>query len=374
MKGSLSKININSGTVVLSAILLSGLFLRLHNLGGQSLWLDEVLSVKYANLNMSQIFLLHDTSPPIYYILLHWWTHLFGISEASVRFPSVICGFLSILMMYKIGKRLFDANTGQIGALLMAFSVFHIQYSQEARTYSLSVLLTILSMYYFIKLLDGMNGRVLAGYVTYSTLLIYSHIYGLFIIIAQNIYFFCLFLLSKGAAKVDFKKWFSIQFLLVLLFTPWLGILLHEAAYVQNGFWIPRPHISIVISTLMTYSSGSRVLLLLCLAILPFSVISYEQLREGTNGKGFFKDLESYRWKICLSNTDKFFFLLLWLITPIILPLIVSRSSQPIYVTKYTIVASSAFFLLVAAGMTNLHNKTMKSTAISIVIATLVSG
>lgn len=82
----------------------------------------------------------------------------------------------------------------------------------------------------------------------------------------------------------------------------------------------------------------------------------------------FFKSLESYHWKIRLLNTDKVNFLLLWLITPIILPFIISLFSQPIYFTKYTIVASSAFYVLIARGISNMHSKYVKSITISIVI------
>jgi mannosyltransferase len=342
--------------------------LRLYNLGGQSLWLDEVLSVKYANLNLSQIFFLNDTTPPLYYILLHWWIHLFGVSEFSVRFPSVLTGFLSIIMMYETGKQLHDGDTGRIGALLMAFSVCHIQYSQEARTYSLSVLLTLLSMYFFINLLKKRSRGILLGYVLSSLLLIYSHVYGLFIIIAQNIYFIALSLLSGETAKPGVRKWFLIQSLLVLLFIPWMSVFVHEATHVQNGFWIPRPHISTVISSFRMYSSGSGFLLLVFLATSPFLFISYEKLRGSTDEKSFFRFLESYEWKIRLLNIDVLCFLIMWLMTPLILPFIISKFSQPIFIAKYTIIASSAFFLLVAGGISNVRNKHVRSIVIGIVI------
>ena len=102
-------------------------------------------------------------------------------------------------MIYIIGKQIFDIYVGILSSLLIAFSVFHIQYSQEARTYSISVLLTLISMYFFIELLKKMNYRILIGYVLSSILLIYSHIYGFFIIIAQNMYFVMLSLLSTKA-------------------------------------------------------------------------------------------------------------------------------------------------------------------------------
>ncbi|MBE0425347.1 MAG: glycosyltransferase family 39 protein [Nitrospirae bacterium] len=354
--------------ILLMAILLLGLFFRLYDLGRESLWLDEAFSIKFAELNLSQIFFLPETNPPLYYIILHWWIHLFGISEISVRFPSAIFGFLSLFMMYKIGSELFDINVGKLSSLLMAFSLFHIQYSQEARTYSLSVLLTLLSMYFFIKLLKKVNHRFLIGYVLSSILLMYSHIYGLFIIIAQNIYFIVLSLLSKEAEKLNYKRWILIQSILIVLFAPWISIFINQVHAVQKDFWIKAPHIHSIISSFITYSSKSRLLLSLFLMLSLFSLISYEKLQGSMDRRYFFKSLESFHWKIHLLNTDKFHFLLLWLITPIILPFIISLFSQPIYMTRYTIVASSAFFLLIARGISNMHSKNVKSITISIII------
>jgi mannosyltransferase len=369
MKGTLSKVEINNRSILLLAILLLGLLFRLYNLGGESLWLDEALSVKFAELDLARIFFLRDTTPPLYYIFLHGWIHLFGISEYSVRFPSVMFGCLSTFMMYKIGKQLFDINAGTASALLMAFSVFHIQYSQEARTYSLSVLLTLLSMYFFIKLLSRINFRILFGYMLSSILLIYSHVYGLFIIIAQNIYFIALSLSTKERGNPEVKEWFAIQSLLMLLFSPWIFIFLYKVYAIQKyGYWIETPRISTIISSFKTYSSGSILLLSLFIILSFFSLLSYEKLRGSMDSKSFFTSLKSYPWKIRSMNTDKIYFLLIWLITPIVFPFIISRFSQPIYQEKYTIVASSAFFLLVARGISNVQTKHVRSVIISIVI------
>ena len=81
------------------------------------------------------------------------------------------------------------------------------------------------------------------------------------------------------------------------------------------------------------------------------------------------KPLRSYQWKFSFFNEAKIYFLLIWLMTPIFFPFVISRFSQPIYQCKYTIVASLAFYLLVARGINNLPGKMMKLTTISIIIA-----
>jgi hypothetical protein len=81
-----------------------------------------------------------------------------------------------------------------------------------------------------------------------------------------------------------------------------------------------------------------------------------------------FKSIESCRWEIRLLDTDMIFLLMVWLLTPIILPFIISRFSTPIYLNKYTIVASVAFYIIVSKGINNIHQKYLKAIVISIVI------
>ena len=100
------------GYLPLLAILLIGYFLRVYDLSNESIWLDEAFSIVSAKLNLSQIFFRPETNPPLYYSILHLWINLFGDSEFSVRFPSVLFGSLSIFMVYKVGNEIFDKDVG----------------------------------------------------------------------------------------------------------------------------------------------------------------------------------------------------------------------------------------------------------------------
>lgn len=224
--------------LVLLVILSLGLFLRISDLGNESLWLDEGFSIRVANLNLFEIVedRSQDVHPPLYYIILHFWINLFGDSEFSTRFLSVIFGFFAIFMIYKVGSLIFDEDVGILGSLLLASSVFHIQYSQEVKMYSLMALLTLLSIYFFIKLLEKRSLVVSIGYILSSILLMYTHVFGLFIIVAQNIYLVMLFLLSKDVYKLNFKRWTLLQLILIALFTPWIGILINQILRLQSLF------------------------------------------------------------------------------------------------------------------------------------------
>lgn len=358
---------VKNKTIVLLAILIIGIFFRVYHLGSESIWLDEGISILYAKEVSSQIIQPLGNNPPLYYIILNLWIKLFGKSEFSIRFPSVIFGFLAIFIMYKVGRLIFDRSVGILGSLILGLSVFHIQYSQEARTYSLTVFLTLLSIFFFVKLLKKWSFIVLAGYILSSILLIYSHIFGLLIILAQNIYLLTLFLLSKDTYKLNLKKWILAQSILVVSFIPWIKIFVSRVKIVQGGFWIPSPSFISIASTFTVYS-GSGFLMVLFLILSFLSIITYEKIRGNIDRKNIFESIENYCWKIRFLNTKTNYLLLVWLFTPIILPFIVSRFSTPIYSTKYSIVGSLAFYLLVASAISRIRFKYIKPIMISIVV------
>ncbi|HYD10889.1 MAG TPA: hypothetical protein VEA78_12380, partial [Acidimicrobiales bacterium] len=51
------------------------------------LWLDEALSVHIAELPLGDMIdaLRRDGHPPLYYLLLHGWTSVFGTGDEAVR-------------------------------------------------------------------------------------------------------------------------------------------------------------------------------------------------------------------------------------------------------------------------------------------------
>lgn len=87
--------------------------------------MDEATSIKFANLNLYKIVeekSQSDTHPPLYYI----WINLFGDTEFSASFLSVIFGFFVIFMIYKVGTLIFDKEVGMLSSLILGLSVFHI--------------------------------------------------------------------------------------------------------------------------------------------------------------------------------------------------------------------------------------------------------
>lgn len=123
-------------------VLLFCLGLRLIGLN-QSLWLDEAVSANVVkNLNTRQIindFSPRDFHPPFYYLILKWWTNIFGYSEIALRMPSVIFSLVTIFLIYRLA--------GKWAAILTGLNPLLVYYAQEARMYSMVVMLLTAAMY-----------------------------------------------------------------------------------------------------------------------------------------------------------------------------------------------------------------------------------
>src|SRR4051812_16474181 len=129
----------------IGALLVVSLLLRASELG-IGFWIDEGLSVGIADRPLGDIpdALHQDGSPPLYYMLLHFWLDLAGDSEAGVRGLSLLFALLAIPIGFWAGRAVWrSAKAGWFTAVLMAFNPFLAQYAQEARMYSLVALLTI---------------------------------------------------------------------------------------------------------------------------------------------------------------------------------------------------------------------------------------
>jgi len=372
---------ISKYSVALLGIVLIGVFLRVYDLGVQSLWFDEAFSVWISKMSLSQIVPTVagvDVHPPLYYFILHYWIALFGTSEVAVRLPSVLFGVLAIPVIYVLGRRLFTEEVGLLAALILAFSTFNVQYSQEARMYSLMVLLALLSMYFFIRFLHRNTVAISVGYVLCTTLLLYTHLYGIFVVIAQNVYLLTLLFLSRDRA-FRLRHWVVLQALLVVFFAPWISVVISQISGVRNGYftsWISTPTINALIETLYTYSGWSLEsaittnLLRLFFALSVLSLFTFRKVRGSIDWKAPVKALKSYAWEVSFTKDyNALYFLAVWLLAINVIPFVISLFLSPIYVTRYTIAGSVALFLIVAKGIANINYRYAKLAVVLVIVA-----
>lgn len=185
----------SSAALPLIVITLLAVALRFAHLGFKSLWLDEVASIVIARQNFSSVWSALHSLPAntsvfyvymsLYYALLHFWLGL-GNSEFLIRLPSAVFGIATVLLIYLAGKNIFSKRVGLAAALLLAVHPFHIEYSQEARSYALAIFFSVLSLYCFVKgTEDKKAGLWWVLYVFSAALAVYSHLFAILLLPAQ---------------------------------------------------------------------------------------------------------------------------------------------------------------------------------------------
>ena len=141
----------------LLAILGSHAALSFHALAAKTFWFDEGVSVGIARLdwyNFMRILWRREANMSLYYVALRFWLH-FGSSPTYVRSLSVLFSLGAVAAIYFLGRRLFGTGIGLAASALLAFNAWELRYAQEARSYSLMVLLCTLSTSYFLKYVES---------------------------------------------------------------------------------------------------------------------------------------------------------------------------------------------------------------------------
>lgn len=135
--------------VVLAAVL------RFYRLGEWSFWIDEIYTINHATSHFSTPELILENIPPkrnwvpISVILTAQVLNVLGVSEWSARLVSALIGVLTIPILYIPLRKTFGNQVILIALLLLSISTWHIFWSQNARFYTLLMLLSTLALFAF---------------------------------------------------------------------------------------------------------------------------------------------------------------------------------------------------------------------------------
>lgn len=219
--------------LVLWVLVLGALGLRLGRLAFQPLWWDEGWSAYFGTVNLGTMLRLTavDIHPPLYYLLLHLWTGVFGPSPLALRLLSVLIGAATVPILYATARRLPAAGSGEclgrsgglLAAALLAISPLHIYYSQEVRMYGLVTLLGLAATYLTLRWPWGEGRRrwpVVLGYILAAAAALYTQYYAAFLLLALNLLAFARWRAGRHPARA-LLPWLGAQAAVAALFAPW---------------------------------------------------------------------------------------------------------------------------------------------------------
>jgi 4-amino-4-deoxy-L-arabinose transferase-like glycosyltransferase len=152
-------------------------------------WAEKNLEDYYDSIRRSDI-----GNSPFYYVILHNWINIFGISDFSARFLSVLFSCAIILLLFVFIKEHFNnVPLALLASFLMAIEPFFIAYSQQIRNYSLSFFLTLLATHIFLKIIKNeekytKNYRLYIIYGILSAMCLLSHFLTATVFMAHGLY------------------------------------------------------------------------------------------------------------------------------------------------------------------------------------------
>jgi len=169
---------------LLLLLVAAGAALRVNALSVVGLWWDEFVTLGRAawpvpDLLRSLAFegpsdVSLDSSPPLLHLLVHCSLSLGGRSDVWVKLPSVVAGVLTIPVVFALGRRLFSVQTALIAAAVVAFALFPVHYSREARPYALYLLCALTGLLFLLRAMDSGRRRDWVGFVLANSAMFYA--------------------------------------------------------------------------------------------------------------------------------------------------------------------------------------------------------
>jgi len=166
--------------------------------------------------------------PPLFYWLAAGLSKLIGFNEWAMRFWAALCGVLTVLTTYALGKKFYNERTGFLSGIIVMTA---FQFLVQSRIAELDIVLTLfmtLSLYFWYNWYSAGNKRSLL--IAFIPLGLGMLIKGLLAVAlpACAVFLFLLF-------KKELKKFLDIRFLLGFLVILVIGLPWYIAEYLVHG-------------------------------------------------------------------------------------------------------------------------------------------
>ena len=213
---------------LLAALTLAGLALRLWGVGDKGLAYDEAATALMARATPAEIIAFHwDAAfehPPLWQLTMHLWSLLFGQREAMLRLLPALAGAAAIPLTWWWVRRLWPAARAWRwwAAVLVALSPTLVLYSQEARMYTLVVLLALLSLIALHALAMRPQLTTMLVFAGVAWLLTGFHYYAILLIGGEAL--FLAMLGIRRRAWGDTLRWLAAVALALAPIALWMAL------------------------------------------------------------------------------------------------------------------------------------------------------
>lgn len=190
--------------------------------------------------------------PPLFIWFQSISMHIFGINEYAARFPNAICGITTLLVIYAIGKKLYDSTFGWLWVLSYFGSILPHLYFKSGIIDPWFNLFIFLSIYFLIKSEDEKAQHtplsIFMGGLFSGLAILTKGPVG-YLIASLAWFFKSLIYRDLSLRKIKQYIYFSITALLVTML--WFGV-----ETLKNGLWFIQTFIEYNIRLAKTEDAG----------------------------------------------------------------------------------------------------------------------
>ena len=232
----------------------------------ENIWYDEAYQMVLNRYSLKEIiyFVSRDFSPPLYAICLKIFTTIFGSSLDICRCFSLFTYCSLFFLAFFPIQKLFTKKVSFIFSIFLILLPVSSYISLEIRTYCFAFVFTLYAVVYGALLLKENTWKDMLLFILFSTLAMYSHNYSIFAIF---IFLIIEFITSLFLKKARLKTLLSL-ILTILLFIPWLNVLLNQAQALNENFWISSPNLAVLFHCLYFIFGSHKYLVLIIIDIL----------------------------------------------------------------------------------------------------------
>lgn len=230
--------------------------------------------------------------PPLFFWLQSTAMQLFGVNEFAARFPNAICGIITLVVLFNIGRRLNGLKFGLIWAGVYFGSILPFLYFKSGIIDPWFNLFIFLGIYYFVLSHWKRNGYT--GIDLPSSHWTYLMLGGVFIglgiltkgqvafLIACLVFFFYWVIYERFRFYINVPQFLIFTIVAILVTLTWYGV-----ETWKNGTWFISEFITYQIRLFSTHDAGHRgfpfyhfvVLLIGCFPASVFTIRSFFKMQ-----------------------------------------------------------------------------------------------
>ncbi|HEX4868108.1 MAG TPA: glycosyltransferase family 39 protein [Acidimicrobiales bacterium] len=213
----------------------------------RSFWIDEAISVQQAQMSLGDMLRdlqLNDVHPPLHHLVLWVVVRLFGTAEWAMRLPSVLFGAALVPVVHGLTREAFDRRTARVAATLVVPAPFLVWYSQEARMYSLFMLLGAAAIWAQLAALRRGRWGAFVAWGALCAMLVWTQWFALLPLAVQQVATVWHLVRRRGEHGTGrlVARWLGSLLVLALLVAPLLPFLAGQlSAYGGRGAGLSAP-------------------------------------------------------------------------------------------------------------------------------------